>query len=222
VFTDPPYGVDFEGAKYNPRAKHWKGIENDKKQGNDLYDFILPIMSNAVSVSVEAAPFYVWSPPMQEGYEILRATKDAGVHVQSQLIWYKNTIVLGQADYQWRHEVCWYGYSMGKHHYWNGGRSLSTVWEFSKDSNQSYQHPNQKPVSLSANAIKNSCREDGLVIDLFGGSGSTLIGAEQNKRTAYLIELDPKYCDVIRKRYAKFIGKEEEWQEITSPVQSLK
>lgn len=218
VFTDPLYGVDFAGAKYNPRAKHWDGILNDKKQGEALYEFIAQVFANVVAVSQPASPVYVWSPPMQEGYEILRGVQSVGIHVQSQLIWRKNTIVLGQADYQWKHEVCWYGWTEGKHHFWNGGRDLATVWEFSKDSNQSYQHPTQKPVGLSKNAIANSCRQDGLVLDVFGGSGSTMMGAEQTNRTCYMMELDPKYCDVIRKRYAKFVGKEAEWQTLTPKI----
>lgn len=152
---------------------------------------------------------------------MLEGLKAADIHVQSQLIWYKNTIVLGQADYQWKHEICWYGWTKGKHHYWDGGRSLSTVWEFSKDANQSYQHPTQKPVALGVNAIKNSCRTDGLVLDSFLGSGSTLIACEQTDRTCYGMELDPKYVDVIRKRYAKFISPEdyeELWEEITPMI----
>ena len=214
VFTDPPYGVDFKGAKYNPRAKSWDGIENDSEGGEKLRRLITDSLVNAVKFCGEASPVYVWSPPMQEGYEILKGIKQADIHIQSQLVWFKNTIVLGQADYQWKHEVCWYGWTQGKHHYWNGGRSLSTVWEYSKDANQSYVHPNQKPVKLGINAINNSCREDGAVLDLFGGSGSTLIACEQTNRICYMMEIDPKYCDVIRKRYAKLIGKEDIWQEI--------
>jgi DNA modification methylase len=192
---------------------------NDTKQGEQLYEFIAQAFSNVATLCNEAAPVYVWSPPMQEGYEILRGIQSVGIHVQSQLIWKKNTIVLGQADYQWKHEVCWYGWTEGKHHYWGGARDLSTVWDFSKDANQSYVHPTQKPIALSKNAIVNSCRIDGLVLDVFGGSGSTLMGCEQTNRTCYMMELDPKYCDVIRKRYSKFIGKEDSWIQETPVIQ---
>ncbi len=222
IFTDPPYGVDFAGAKYNPRAKEWEGIKNDKNQGEDLYLFIRDCLSNAVSVCNPATPVYVWSAPMLEGFHLLRGLIDSGIHVQSQLIWYKNTIVLGQADYQWKHEICWYGYTEGQHHYWNGGRSLSTVIEESKDANASYQHPNQKPIALSVGAIKNSCPLSGTVLDLFGGSGSTLIGCEKTERPCLMMEIDPKYCEVIIKRWEKITEKEairlsdgKKWKELT-------
>jgi DNA modification methylase len=207
VFTDPPYGVNFSGAKYNPRAKSWAGIQNDEKQGVDLKDFSLKWAANILLYSQPASPVYCWSAPMRSGYQILDALIEAGVHIQSQIVWVKNCIVMGQADYQWKHEVCWYGYTPGKHHYWAGGRSLSTVWEYSKDSKQSYVHPMQKPVCLSENAIKNSCREDGLVLDLFCGSGSTLIGTEKAARTGCFMEISPAYCDVIVKRWETLTGK---------------
>jgi DNA modification methylase len=220
VFTDPPYGVNFTGAKYNPRAKAWSGIKNDDKQGDELTVFIETCFKNLTTFCGEATPCYVWSAPMAEGYMILEGLKLADLHIQSQIVWQKNTIVLGQADYQWKHEVCWYGWTKGKHHYWNGGRSLSTIWDFSKDANQSYVHPTQKPVALSTNAIRNSCREDGIVVDIFLGSGSTLVACEQTDRTCYGMELDPKYIDVIRKRYWKFThdGNEEGWEEGTPEI----
>lgn len=211
VFTDPPYGVNFSGAKYNPRAKAWAGIANDDRNGLDLRGFLCDVFGRMIAASAEAAPVYIWSVSMQEGYETLKALKECDIHIQSQLVWVKNTLVLGQADYQWKHDICWYGWTPGERHYWDGGRALTTVWEQSKDANASYVHPMQKPVSLARFAIKNSCRRDGSVLDLFGGSGSTLIACEQSGRDARLMEIEPKYCDVIVTR----------WQEYTSQAATL-
>lgn len=207
VFTDPPYGVKFGEANHNPRAKKWDAIANDEKQGDTLYDFSAQWVASILIGAKAPAPVYCWSASMDQGYEIVKALKDGGIHVQSQIIWVKNTLVLGQADYQWKHEICWYGWTEGKNHYWAGGRSLTTVWEFSKDANSAYVHPMQKPVALSANAIHNSCPPGGVVLDLFSGSGSTLMGCVQTKRRFIGIELDPKYCDVIIKRWETSTGK---------------
>lgn len=201
VFTDPPYGVKFGDDNHNPRAKKWDAIANDEKKGDGLYDFSLQWVASILIAAKAPAPVYCWSASMDSGYEIMRALKDGGIHVQSQIIWVKNTLVLGQADYQWKHEICWYGWVEGKNHYWNGGRALTSIWEFSKDANSSYVHPMQKPVALAANAIHNSCPPDGTVLDLFSGSGSTLMACQQKNRRFIGIELDPKYCDVIIKRW---------------------
>jgi DNA modification methylase len=201
VFTDPPYGVKFGEANHNPRAKRWDAIANDEKQGESLYDFSSHWVASILIAAKESAPLYCWSASMDSGYEIVKALRDGGIHVQSQIIWVKNVLVLGQADYQWKHEICWYGWKEGKHHYWAGGRTLTTVWEFSKDANSAYVHPMQKPVALSANAIHNSCPAGGTVLDLFAGSGSTLMGCEQSKRRFIGLELDPRYCDVIIQRW---------------------
>jgi len=209
VFTDPPYGVKFGEANHNPRAKKWDAIANDEKQGDTLYDFSASWVASILIGVKEAAPVYCWSAQMDQGYEIVKALKDGGIHVQSQIVWVKNTLVLGQADYQWKHEICWYGWKEGKHHFWAGGRALTTVWEFSKDANSSYVHPMQKPVALSAYAIQNSCPPGGTVLDLFSGSGSgsTLMGCDQTHRRFIGVELDPKYCDVIVMRWEKATGK---------------
>lgn len=208
VFTDPPYGVNFVGAKYNPRAKAWDGIANDEKGGEELQAFLGEVFNSVVVCSVPAAAVYIWSASMQEGYETLKAMRAVGIHVQSQIVWVKNTLVLGQADYQWKHEICWYGWTKGTGHYWNGGRALTTVWEQSKDANAAYVHPMQKPVSLGIFACENSCREDGLVLDLFGGSGSTLIACEKTARNGRIAEIEPRYCDVIVKRWQQYTGKQ--------------
>lgn len=208
AFTDPPYGVNFGVANHNPRAKRWDGIANDDKAGAELGDFLSGAFANLVLACKDASPVYVWAASMGAGYEMLQALKAAGLHIQSQIIWVKNCIVLGQADYQWRHEPCWYGWTPGKNHFWAGGRTLSSVWDHRKDGNQTYEHPMQKPVSLSEMAITNSCPAAGLVLDLFSGSGSTLMGCEKTGRSARAMELEPNYCDVIVKRWQAFTGKE--------------
>ncbi len=203
VFTDPPYGVKFGEANHNPRAKRWEGIQNDDKKGDDLRAFLQSCFANFVWASEPAAPVYCWSPTLLAAYEMLQALIEAEVHVQSQLVWVKNCLVLGQADYQWRHEFCWYGWTKGKHHYWNGGRALTTVWDHRKDANSSYEHPMQKPVSLAAEALNNSCKPGGTVLDLFAGSGGTGAAAEAQAKSARLMEIEPKVCSVILERLAR-------------------
>lgn len=208
IFTDPPYGVEFGVANHNPRAKRWAKIANDEKKGADLNAFLEACFRNLIANAVAAAPAYVWSATMASGYDALKALMAAGFHVQSQIVWVKNTLVLGQADYQWKHEPCWYGWTPGKNHYWNGGRALTTIWELSKDANSAYLHPMQKPTALAETAINNSCPKGGVVLDVFGGSGSTLIACEKTTRRARLIELAPAYVDVIILRWQAFTGQD--------------
>jgi DNA modification methylase len=143
---------------------------------------------------------------MGESFMILSGVEDSGFHMQSQLIWYKNQFILGRADYHWRHEIIWYGYT-GKNHYWCGDRTQDTVWEIHKDSHTSYTHPTQKPVELSLKAIKNSSKSDNIILDPFLGSGSCLIACEQSNRICYGIELDPGYIDVVITRWENHTGK---------------
>lgn len=206
VFTDPPYGVKFGEANHNPRAKKWAAVHNDELQGSELYDFSSKWVASIVHAAQPAAPLYVWTASMAQAYDILLAMRDGGLHMQSQIIWVKNSLVLGQADYQWRHEICWYGWTKGKKHYWNGGRALTTVWEFAKDPNHAYTHPCQKPIALAAHAMKNSSNPGADVLDLFAGSGSTLMACVQLGRRFIGMEMDPGYCDVIVERWEKFAG----------------
>lgn len=204
VFTDPPYGVKYEQGKFTGTKvkKVFDAIANDDKQGVELYNFIYDVMVNVNAVSNNAS-VYVCSPSMTESLAILYACMEAGFHMQSQIIWYKNQFILGRGDYHWQHEIIWYGYKDNPH-YWCGARDKGTVWSVHKDAHADYNHPTQKPVELAGKAIQNSSKQDDIVLDLFGGSGSTLIAAEQTNRTCYMMELDPKYCDVIRKRYENF------------------
>jgi DNA modification methylase len=204
--TDPPYGVDFAGGKYNPRAKEWAGIANDKRQGGDLREWLGGCLKIWMPHIREDAAFYFWTAAMQEGAAAAAAIKDAGLHIQSQIIWVKNCLVLGQADYHWRHENCWYAFKKGKKHRWNGGRSQTTVWECKKLANSSYVHPMQKPVELYAKAIENHTVHGDVVADPFVGSGTQIIAAEQLGRRCYAIELSPAYCDVCVERWEKLTG----------------
>lgn len=218
VFTDPPYGVTFERGKFVGRSKAAKGqtftpIKGDDLRGDSLRELVATALKQAYEYSTEAS-IYCWSPPLNEGYEILRAIQDAGFKVQSQIIWNKSPFVIGRADYHWKHEICWYGFQ--EKHKWYGERDKSTVWDVAKI-REAESHPTMKPLELPFRAIKNSTQPNGVVLDVFGGSGSTLIACEQLDRTCYMMELDPKYCDVIRKRYAKFIG-QEDWETATHPI----
>jgi DNA modification methylase len=177
-----------------------------------------------------------------ELHTLQKAFADCGGHFSTFIIWVKHHFTLGRANYQRQYEPILYGWFDGSSHYWSGVRNLgdvykqddayidelgqvwlradnlsTDVWEIDRPM-KSKEHPTMKPVKLCARGITNSCKKNDLVLDTFGGSGSTLIACEQTDRTCYMMELDPKYCDVIRKRYANFIGKEEQWQKITPTV----
>jgi DNA modification methylase len=205
VFTDPPYGVKYEQGKFKGKKpkKQFQPIANDEKQGLELYNFILDVFSLAPQFTSNA-PTYIWSPALSEASSILAALIDSGMHVQSKLIW-KKQLVLGRADYQWAHEQCFYGW-YGEKHKWFGGRSQTTVaWEVNRDGK--YVHPTQKPVKLAETAINNSSEHNDIILDLFGGSGSTLIACEKTNRRCFMSELDPHYVDVIVQRWMKYSGK---------------
>ena len=221
VFTDPPYGVNFKQGKFIGRDKKGKNrgfseIENDNLKGEELKSFIKEALSNAILVS-EVCSIYVWSPPLLEGLMILKAIIESGYHVQSQMVWNKTPFVIGRADYHWKHEICWYGY-YGKNHQWYGGRDKSKVWDVKK-TRSSDIHPTMKPVQLAEIACNNSTKKGDHVLDLFGGSGSTLIACEKTNRKCYMMELDPIYCDVIVKRWENLTGKKAEFKK--GPENSL-
>jgi site-specific DNA-methyltransferase (adenine-specific) len=151
------------------------------------------------------AVFYIWHAGL-EGYNFLGAAKDAGWTVRQYLIWKKSSMVLGRQDYQWIHEPCLYGWKDGAAHLWTADRKQTTILEFDKPSRNG-EHPTMKPVELFEYLMLNNTKGGDLVLDSFGGSGTTLIAAEKNGRTALLMELDPRYCDVIVKRWQDFTGK---------------
>jgi len=204
--TDPPYGVDFAGQKYNPRAKAWAGIVGDKTQGSDLREWVAKFLGVWLPDIDKRSAFYIWTAPMQEGYATLQGIRDAGIHVQAQIVWAKNVLVLGQADYQWKHEVAWYGFWKGEKHRWFGARDKTTVWEVQKVNNADYLHPMQKPTELYEIPMTHHTVEGDVVAEPFAGSGTQFIASEKLGRTCYGMELDPVYVDVCCQRYLDYTG----------------
>lgn len=196
VFTDPPYNVNYEGST-------GMTIQNDKQSDEDFYNFLLSAFKNMFEALKPGGAIYVCHAD-SEGVNFRNAFKNAGFKLAECLIWVKNSLVLGRQDYQWRHEPILYGWKEGAGHYFINDRSQDTVWEYNKPKVNDL-HPTMKPLELVGRAIKNSSKNNEKVLDLFGGSGSTMIAAEQINRTAYLMELDEKYTDVIVKRMLRFI-----------------
>ncbi|MCF0118114.1 MAG: DNA modification methylase [Bacilli bacterium] len=196
IFTDPPYNVDYEGGT-------GMKIQNDKQNDDDFKDFLNKAFSNMASHVKDGGAIYCCHADT-EGINFRTAFKGAGFKLAECLIWVKNSLVLGRQDYHWRHEPILYGWKEGAGHYFVDDRTQDTVWEYNKPK-QNDLHPTMKPLELVGKAIKNSSKKNELVLDLFGGSGSTLIACEQIDRSAYLMELDEKYVDVIVKRYLRFV-----------------
>lgn len=201
LLTDPPYNVDYVGKT----AEALK-IKNDNMDDNQFYEFLRKVFENMYIVTKEGASIYVFHADT-EGINFRKAFKDAGFKLAECLIWKKDCFVMGRQDYQWQHEPVLYGWKEGKAHYFINDRTQSTILEFDRPK-QSTLHPTMKPIDLIAKLIKNSSKENDIILDLFGGSGSTIIAAEQLNRCCYIMELDPKYCDVIVKRWETLTNKE--------------
>ena len=199
LLTDPPYNVDYEG-KTSEALK----IENDNMSETEFYNFLLDSFKNMFDSIKYGGSAYVFHADT-EGLNFRNAFKSCGFKLAQCLVWVKNTFVMGRQDYQWRHEPILYGWKPGAGHYFVDNRKQSTVLEFDKPSRNA-EHPTMKPIDLLVYLIKNSSKENDLILDLFGGSGSTLIAAEQTQRRCYTMELDPKYCDVIIKRWENLTG----------------
>lgn len=197
--TDPPYNVSYVG-----KTKDALTIQNDKMADGDFRQFLVDAFGAANDSMKEGAAFYIWHAD-SEGFNFRGACSDVGWKVRECLIWNKNTMVLGRQDYQWKHEPCLYGWKEGASHSWYSDRSQTTVIDMDKPS-RSADHPTMKPVQLFAYEIQNSSKTGDVVLDSFGGSGTTLIACQQMGRVARLMELDPKYCDVIVRRYLKEDG----------------
>jgi DNA modification methylase len=204
IVTDPPYGVEFVRGQYiSDKSRKSKmsapaSIVGDDLKGDDQREFVRTAFS-VYRHHVEAgASVYMFSAPMIEGCCSWFGMVDAGVHVQSQLIWAKNNHSLGQADHHWKHEVCWYGWYDTGTHRWYGGRDKFTVIEC--DRVQATLHPNEKPTDLIAGFLQNSSLRGDLVAEPFGGSGTTLVAAEQEGRVAFAMETDPKFVAVTLER----------------------
>jgi len=199
VFTDPPYNVDYTG-----KTEESLKIQNDNMEDHVFYQFLYDMYAAMFDVVEEGGAIYVCHAD-SEGINFRKAMKDSGWLQKQCIIWVKNAIVMGRQDYHWQHEPILYGWKPGAKHRWEADRKQSTVWEIAKPLKNA-DHPTMKPISLPAKAIQNSIKENEIVLDVCGGSGSTLMAAEQTGRICYTVELDPKYCDVIKKRYQEHTG----------------
>ena len=228
IVTDPPYNVDYTGKT----AEALK-IEGDAKSDAEFKQFLIKAFTTMLTPLKRGGAFYIWHADLK-GAIFREALQEAGGQLRQCLIWVKNVMTLGRQDWQWRHEPCLYGWKNGANHYWDGRRDLTTVYDekpeykkMSKDQlleeiaklrgdnipntiiyedkpARNEEHPTMKPVRLFQRLIKNSSKEDDAILDPFGGSGTTIIAAEKLNRTAYVMELDPHYCDVIRRRWTKW------------------
>lgn len=199
VITDPPYNVNYEGSAGK--------IQNDNMGNEAFYEFLLAAFRNIAAIMADDASIYVFHADT-EGLNFRRAFADAGFYLSGCCIWKKQSLVLGRSPYQWQHEPVLYGWKKGGKHQWYTGRKETTIWEFDKPKKNG-DHPTMKPIPLLAYPIMNSSMSNTLVVDPFGGSGSTLIACEQTDRSCNTIELDPKFCDVIVKRYIEQVGSSE-------------
>ena len=196
IITDPPYHVAFESSD-------GLSIKNDKMENEKFYEFLLSAFKNMAAHLEKGGAAYVFHADT-EGLNFRKAFVDAGFHLAGCCIWVKNSLVLGRSDYQWQHEPVLYGFLQNGKHYWskNAGRSQTTIWNFDKPK-KNKNHPTSKPLDLLAYPIGNSSQENAIVIDTFGGSGSTLMTCEQTNRICHTMELDEKYASVILRRYVE-------------------
>lgn len=197
--TDPPYNVDYTG-----KTKDAMKIENDSMEDAAFRSFLTDCFITANSSMSPGAPFYIWHAD-SEGYNFRYAVKACGWLLKQCLIWNKSSMTMGRQDYQWKHEPCLYGWKPGAAHNWYAGRSEVTVIDFDRP-NRNGEHPTMKPLGLFSYLINNSSKVGDVVLDSFGGSGTTLIACEQLGRKCRMIELDPHYCDVIIARWEKLTG----------------
>lgn len=196
VVTDPPYNVNYEGSAGK--------IKNDNMADSAFYEFLLAAFQNMERSMADDASIYVFHADT-EGLNFRRAFADAGFNLSGCCIWKKQSLVLGRSPYQWQHEPVLFGWKKKGKHLWYTGRKESTIWEFDKPKKNG-DHPTMKPIPLLAYPIMNSSMSNSIVLDPFGGSGSTLIACEQTDRICRTIELDEKFCDVIVKRYIEQVG----------------
>ena len=203
LLTDPPYNVAYEG-----KTKESLTIQNDSMGDDQFRQFLRDAFVTADTVMKKGAVFYIWHAD-SEGYNFRGACQDAGWKVRQCLIWKKSSMVMGRQDYHWKHEPCLYGWKEGAGHLWATDRKQTTILEFDKPSRNG-EHPTMKPVALFEYQLLNNTKGGDIVLDLFGGSGTTMLAAEKHGRHAMLMELDPKYCDVIISRWESFTGKQAE------------
>lgn len=197
LLTDPPYNVAYEG-----KGKEALTIQNDSKEGGEFHLFLYDAFSAAKENMKAGASFYVWYAS-SEVINFHSSLEEAGFLVKQELIWNKNSMVLSRQDYHWKHEPCLYGWASGGSHAWYSDRKQTTVLNFDRPT-VNKEHPTMKPVALFDYQMKNSSKAGDIVLDSFGGSGTTIMACEQNGRCGYLMELDPRYVDVIIRRWEEF------------------
>lgn len=200
LLTDPPYNVAYQGG-----TKDKLTIKNDDMKSDEFKQFLVDAFTAANNVMKGGAVFYIWHSD-SEGYNFRGACFDVGWKVRQCLIWNKNSMVMGRQDYQWKHEPCLYGWKDGASHLWVADRKQTTVLEFKKPTRNA-EHPTMKPIQLFDYQIQNNTKVGDIVLDQFGGSGTTIMACEQNGRVGYVMEFDPKYVDVIIDRWEKFTRK---------------
>lgn len=203
IVTDPPYNVNYEG-KTGDNLK----IMNDNMENNQFYSFLESAFINLYESIKDGGSIYVFHADT-EGLNFRKAMMSSGFKLAECLVWVKNAFVMGRQDYHWKHEPVLYGWKPGASHYFINDRSQSTVLEFDKPI-RNEEHPTMKPIDLIAYLINNSSKKDEIVLDFFGGSGTTMIACEQTNRKAFIMELDPRYCDVIVDRWEKFTNQKAE------------
>lgn len=196
VVTDPPYNVAYEG-----KTKEKLKISNDKQTDGDFYQFLYDFYTSLGSYTKSGGAWYVWHAD-SEGANFRKAMSDSGIMVKQCLIWVKNSMVMGRQDYHWQHEPCLYGWKEGAAHGWYSDRKQTTVLNFDRPQRNA-EHPTMKPVPLIAYQIGNSSKHGDIVADGFGGSGTTMVASHQMGRKCYMVEFDPKYCQVIVDRMRK-------------------
>lgn len=199
VVTDPPYNVNYQGTAGK--------IKNDNLENDKFYQFLFDAFTCMEKAMADDASIYVFHADT-EGLNFRKAFADAGFYLSGTCIWKKQSLVLGRSPYQWQHEPCLFGWKKNGKHQWYSDRKQTTIWEFDKPKKNG-DHPTMKPVPLLAYPIKNSSMSNCIVLDSFGGSGSTLIACEQTDRICCTIELDEKFCDVIVRRYIEQVGSDE-------------
>ena len=199
VWTDPPYNVTYQG-----KTKDALTIQNDEMDAHSFRKFLMVAFSRMIAVTKEGGPFYI-AHADTEGYNFRGAIADAGWSFRQCLVWAKNTLVLGRQDYHWQHEPILYGWKPGASHIWESDRKQTTLLNFDKPARNA-EHPTMKPVALIEYCIRNSSRRGDTILDLFAGSGTTAIACEKTGRAGRLMEIDPKYCDVIVARWEAFTG----------------
>ena len=197
IVTDPPYGVSFKSSS-------GLTIQNDSMKNDEFYAFLLAAFKNMADVLEKGGAAYVFHADT-EGLNFRRAFIDADFHLAGCCIWVKDSLVLGRSDYQWQHEPILYGFLQNGKHPWYSDRKQTTIWNYAKPK-RNENHPTSKPLDLLAYPISNSSQENSIVIDTFGGSGSTMMACEQTGRICRMMELDPKYASVILRRYVEDFG----------------